>query len=77
MLHANAQGASCRPHPAAETVVAAMGRALQGALERVWGWHERSRQRRALGALTDAQLKDIGLSRAEASRESGKPFWTL
>jgi uncharacterized protein YjiS (DUF1127 family) len=42
------------------------------ALER---WVERRRQRRALLALDDALLKDIGLSAADAWREGSKPFW--
>ena len=33
------------------------------------------RQRRALLALDDAFLKDIGLSRVDALVEGGKPFW--
>ncbi len=36
---------------------------------------ERLRQRRALRDLDDLQLADIGISRAEALREAGKPFW--
>ena len=36
---------------------------------------ERSRQRRALARLDDTLLADIGLSRAEAGRETRKPFW--
>ena len=33
------------------------------------------RQRRALLHLDDAMLKDLGLSRVDALREGGKPFW--
>ncbi|MHA6491975.1 DUF1127 domain-containing protein [Pseudomonas borbori] len=33
--------------------------------------------RRALLNLNDAQLKDIGLTRAQARREALRPFWTL
>ena len=33
--------------------------------------------RRALLTLTDAQLRDIGLTRGEANREALRPFWTL
>jgi uncharacterized protein YjiS (DUF1127 family) len=36
---------------------------------------ERSRSRRVLYGLNDAQLKDIGLSRSEAFREASRPFW--
>jgi uncharacterized protein YjiS (DUF1127 family) len=38
-------------------------------------WQELARQRRALGALSDHMLKDLGLSRADALREAGRPFW--
>ena len=36
---------------------------------------KRSRQRRALSGLSDAMLRDVGLSRSEVAREVGKPFW--
>lgn len=38
-------------------------------------WQERARQRRQLPQLDDRMLRDIGLSRADVSREAGKPFW--
>ena len=38
-------------------------------------WIERTRQRRALAGLDDQMLRDIGITRAEAARECGKPFW--
>ena len=38
-------------------------------------WSERARQRRALRALDEWVLKDIGLSRADVMREYDKPFW--
>ena len=38
-------------------------------------WIERSRQRKALAALDDHQLRDIGITRADAGREAEKPFW--
>lgn len=48
-------------------------------LEEVWKtvlrWHELRRQRRALLELSDEVLKDIGISRADAMREAGRPFW--
>lgn len=36
---------------------------------------ERRRGRLALMELSDAQLKDIGVSRSEAFREANRPFW--
>ncbi len=36
---------------------------------------ERQRSRRDLMELTEEQLKDIGISRREASREGMRPFW--
>ena len=38
-------------------------------------WIERARQRRALDGLDDHMLRDIGITRVEATREAGKPFW--
>jgi len=35
----------------------------------------RARQRRDLAALSDYHLRDIGLTRIDAEREVGKPFW--
>lgn len=43
--------------------------------ERLFEWRERARQREALGALSDRMLHDLGISRADAEREAGKPFW--
>lgn len=36
---------------------------------------ERQRTRRALAALDDAALEDLGLTREDAERESRRPFW--
>jgi uncharacterized protein YjiS (DUF1127 family) len=41
----------------------------------VTAWMERNRQRRTLANLPDYMLKDIGISRVDAWREAGKPFW--
>ncbi len=38
-------------------------------------WQERARQRYHLETLDDHLLSDIGLSRADVSREVSKPFW--
>lgn len=47
-------------------------RSLLGGLLQVM---ERRRTRLALFELTDDQLKDIGISRADAYREGLRPFW--
>jgi uncharacterized protein YjiS (DUF1127 family) len=41
----------------------------------VSSWVERARQRGALADLDDHQLRDIGITRVDAAREAGKPFW--
>lgn len=48
---------------------------LRDAAVAVKRWRDRRRSRRALAELDDDLLKDIGLTRAEARRESAKPFW--
>ncbi len=38
-------------------------------------WIERTSQRRALAELDERMLRDIGITRVEATRECEKPFW--
>lgn len=38
-------------------------------------WRQRARERRALAALDDRLLADIGVTRADAERECERPFW--
>ncbi len=38
-------------------------------------WRRRAWERAALSELEDRDLRDLGLSRAAAAYESGKPFW--
>ena len=40
-------------------------------------WRLRLQTRQALRHLSDEQLRDIGLSRAQARTEVERPFWTL
>jgi uncharacterized protein YjiS (DUF1127 family) len=54
-----------------------------GVLHHVWvriaseirEWRRRSRDRRALAAMSDRSLRDIGLTRYDADWEASKPFW--
>lgn len=48
---------------------------LAVALDRLFEWQERAAQRRALLALDDRLLKDVGLTRADVEQEIRKPFW--
>ena len=41
----------------------------------VASWRRRAVGRRQLASLSGYQLRDIGLSVAEANREVAKPFW--
>ncbi len=45
------------------------------AIDVVFDWQERARQRYHLETFDDHLLKDIGLSRADVAREAAKPFW--
>ncbi|WP_282340934.1 MULTISPECIES: DUF1127 domain-containing protein [Pseudomonas] len=38
-------------------------------------WHRLAAQRRHLASLSDATLKDIGLTRVDVEQEFNRPFW--
>jgi uncharacterized protein YjiS (DUF1127 family) len=38
-------------------------------------WARRARSRRELAELSEAELRDIGLTRADVMGETSKPFW--
>jgi uncharacterized protein YjiS (DUF1127 family) len=38
-------------------------------------WRQRLRSRQELEGLSDATLRDIGISRCDAQRQTNKPFW--
>lgn len=42
---------------------------------RIAEWQRRSRSRHELETLSDATLRDIGITRCDAQREIRKPFW--
>lgn len=52
-----------------------LGTRILGLLGVVELWLARRRQRLDLGRLDDRMLKDLGLTRADVARETGKPFW--
>ncbi len=48
---------------------------LRRAAELLLAWQARASQRAALAKLESHLLRDIGISRAAALREAGRPFW--
>ncbi len=40
-------------------------------------WHDVSRQRQQLRHLSQEQLEDVGIARADARREGKRAFWDL
>jgi uncharacterized protein YjiS (DUF1127 family) len=40
-------------------------------------WRRRSLARHELRGLSDATLRDLGLTRIDAEREAAKPFWMV
>jgi uncharacterized protein YjiS (DUF1127 family) len=61
------------PGPAVS--LSGLGRLLAGGIDRVLTWQQRRAERRALQSMSDRTLHDIGLTRADALRESRKAFW--
>jgi uncharacterized protein YjiS (DUF1127 family) len=41
------------------------------------GWQNRMRSRQELAGLSDAALRDIGVTRCDVYREARKPFWMV
>ena len=58
-----------------ESVVAPVDAAIAGILDQLFTWHQRARDRHALGLLDEHMLHDIGLSRADVEHEASKPCW--
>jgi len=48
---------------------------LQCLTARLWLYRQMRRERAQLLALSDRELRDIGLSRYDALHEARKPFW--
>ena len=54
-----------------------LGGWVTGLVVKIEAMVETYRQRRALFALSDHMLRDLGLSRADAYREATRSFWDL
>jgi len=48
---------------------------LDSMLTLVLTWRERSRDRRELARLSERELNDVGLCRADVADEIDRPFW--
>lgn len=71
----------------AQVRTAALGRAARGSrpvapgarlariVDAVLAWQQREFDRAAMASMSDHQLRDVGLTRAEVLRECAKPFW--
>ncbi len=59
----------------AQAAAAAPARLLRGAVETLLAWQHRAAERQQLAALSDYDLKDVGLTRSDAIAEAEKPFW--
>ena len=68
VLDRNAAGCAARGLPRLRA-------ALSRVVLRLLRWQELAHQRRALAALDDHMLKDIGLTRADARQEADRRFW--
>jgi uncharacterized protein YjiS (DUF1127 family) len=63
------------PASSGGTLRTSVGHVVDDAAAMLLAWRERARQRRELLGLSDRDLHDIGLSRADAVGEGEKPFW--
>jgi len=51
------------------------GRRLAALLDLIRTWRRRAYERQALVTMSDAMLRDIGITRCDAMNEASKPFW--
>lgn len=60
---------------------AALNHGVQGVVTNgfrmVATWFSVAKERQQLKGMTDAQLSDLGVSRADADLEAARPFWAL
>lgn len=68
-------GVLCHRTPEPRGLVAALGEAWVIIADVVRRWRFRARSRAELAVMSDRDLRDIGLSRADANREGRKAFW--
>lgn len=52
-----------------------IAREIMGVLDTVLLWQQRANDRAHLRTMNDHLLADMGISPADARRESAKPFW--
>ena len=69
------QDYSCCPTSRRQSIWGALWRAISLTVRAACLGIEKSKQRRALRALDDRLLADIGITRQAAEREACKPFW--
>jgi len=77
-INATARSSVSVPVASSKALRAIVGlpvRILLKMLNAAFEWQEVYRQRRALLALSDEMLKDIGISRSQADFEGSKSFW--
>lgn len=60
-----------------KTMVSAIKKAITRTYVQFMQARQIARERALLAQLTDAQLKDIGLSRYEATKEADRSFWDI
>ena len=60
-----------------DTWIATLGQPSHSARQLILVWLDRIAKRRRLSAMSERELKDIRLSRIDASQECRKPFWRL
>jgi uncharacterized protein YjiS (DUF1127 family) len=71
VLSRAALGAVAAPRPAS----ASGGGPIRRALDLLFEWRGRARDRRELARLDERSLRDIGLDRGAVVTECDKPFW--
>lgn len=62
-------------HRAAHAAWIVMGAVVVGLPDTLYTWQQRHRMRRELLGLDERLLRDMGISRYDATREGRRPFW--